>query len=165
MSGLHHTYNAASIVASAYGSKDYVYDLADRGQEQRSGEFMIIDRYPAIRLRAILEAIFEEKGIKLISNYLSSEYFNKKFLLFTQDNNQLGNGDYKLDNIYRNPIFAQQTYTQSVESGQHDIAPFSGFTFVSSAVYTITEEQAVNHRFETQVRFRYYRPNTNVNIS
>lgn len=164
MSYLHHTYNAASVVGSHSGLKDYVYDLADRGQEQKAGEFMLIDRYPAIRLRAILEAIFAEKGIKLISNYLYSEYFNKKFLLFTQDNNQLANEDYKLENIYRQPIFTQ-THTQTVGSNSMAvITPFYGasFNFLSSAVYTITEEQAVNHRFETQVRFRYYRPNTNV---
>lgn len=156
-----HALTALNIRNSELGTKDYVYDLADRGKEQYEGKFMLIDRYPALRIRAIIESMFREKGIKVISNYLNSSYFNRKFLFFTQTNDILNVDGYKQEQIYNTGLFSS-SYSQSVASGQQSIAPFSGYNFISSAVYQIEADNTVNHRYLTQLRVRFYRPNSNV---
>ena len=90
MTPFEHTFNVSTVLASeiaAYvGDVNYLYDVCDRGDGLIQGELMLPERFPAVRLSALLVQIFKEKGIKVTSNTLSDGYFNKLFMLFSRTN-------------------------------------------------------------------------------
>lgn len=87
---IEHTLNTANVLAAYDGvDENYIYPLTDYGQFGTtvvSGKtiytVVTIDRYPAVRVHTILEAIFSAAGYSITGTYIESADFSSLFLLF-----------------------------------------------------------------------------------
>lgn len=71
---------------------DVIYDIADRGLMQAPDRILKIDRYPAVRVATMLNAIFKGVGVRFQSNAFTTGELKDLFLLFTQPST---NDDFK----------------------------------------------------------------------
>lgn len=96
-----HTSSFENISSSWYGGLfdgDIVYPMADYGKgiffdyaqysfgvNTDSGSFGVEDFKPAIRVKAVLDAIFEEYGYVYESDFLTSSFFNNIYMICDRD--------------------------------------------------------------------------------
>ena len=82
---IEHTLTKAIVDAAVDGTLDYLYPLTDYGQFQVVGGIYvlsIIDRYPAVKVKTILTAIFNDAGYSIEGTYIDGSEFEKLFMLF-----------------------------------------------------------------------------------
>jgi len=82
---IEHTLTKAVVDAAVDGTKDYLYPLVDYGQFQVVGGVYVvdvIDRYPAVKVKTILTAIFKAAGYSIEGTYIDGSEFEALFMLF-----------------------------------------------------------------------------------
>ena len=73
------------VDAAVDGTLDYLYPLVDYGQFQVVGGVYVvdvIDRYPAVKVKTILTAIFKDAGYSIEGTYIDGAEFEALFMLF-----------------------------------------------------------------------------------
>jgi hypothetical protein len=81
-----HTYNEADITASEtlIDSRDYVYPVINYGDWRDGGTVQVEDRFPAVRIKRLLNQIFNDQGYKVESTFIDSDFGKKLFIPFTK---------------------------------------------------------------------------------
>lgn len=72
--------------------REYVYDLADRGKFKgfdygtpAKDSVSIIDRFPAISMRSLLERSINDTGFKIVSAFKDADFFSRCYWPFSND--------------------------------------------------------------------------------
>ena len=88
-SDLDHVYSRDNIVASWYGSTEYVYPMIDYGDSlaYENGErvYSVRDFRPAVYLKTIIDRIFSFAGFTYTSAFFDSSFFAKLIIPFNKD--------------------------------------------------------------------------------
>lgn len=98
-----HLNNWLTIANSEYGNYEYVYDLIDRGQftgqTYDNGKIgvNIEDRFPALKIKGLVERCFKHIGYNVVSSFKDSAFFGKLYYEFT--NEQLKHPDSFSDDV------------------------------------------------------------------
>ena len=183
LSSLSHTFDRATILASETGTSNYLYDLCDRGENIVPGEWQLVERFPAIRKTFLLTKIFNEKGIRVLSNTLSDGYINKLFYIFCQPDSLRERETWNQENFKASglptPYSAFATIGTSQYGGLTWYTPSPGVETQSywatnfqtieandgdhytkaSGVYTVDDNQAVSTKLMGSLRCKIERAN------
>jgi hypothetical protein len=81
-----HTYNEANITTSEtlIDGRDYVYPLINYGDWYDGGTVKVVDRVPAVRIKRLVEQIFNDQGYKMESAFFDSDFGKRLFMPFTR---------------------------------------------------------------------------------
>ena len=134
---IEHTLTKAVVDAAVDGTLDYLYPLVDYGQFQvLAGVYVVdvIDRYPAVKVKTILTAIFNDAGYSIEGTYIDGSEFEALFMLFGKNVNV--NTEKDVDSFLMLAGFtANKVYTQTLAAGA--ATPVATFIF-PAAVNCIT---------------------------
>jgi hypothetical protein len=131
-----HTYSKAAIDAAATGTLDYWYPLINYGMflgydpddPYVGQEVFVEDRFPAVRIAAILEQIFNDIGYTVVSTFIASDYFQKKFMTYGRPINIYSDKD-RENNLFQAGWSAIQSYSQTFDIGDdQNVLLFNGNT-------------------------------------
>ena len=188
LSSLSHLFTRANIIASESGAAsfalNYLYDLIDRGDGFDSGEWALIERFPAVRMTYLLIQIFKDKGIRVQSNTLGDGYLNRLFYIFCQPNDldtiEGWNQELFIASGLPAPYNAAAVIGTSQFGGVTWYTPAPGLEVIerwginyqtvdvndgdhytdTTGVYTINDNQAVSTKLKGSLRYKVERANT-----
>jgi len=132
---IEHTLTKAVVDAAVDGTLDYLYPLVDYGQFQvLAGVYVVdvIDRYPAVKVKTILTAIFNDAGYSIEGTYIDGSEFEALFMLFGKNVNV--NTEKDVDSFLMLAGFtANKVYTQTLAAGA--ATPVATFIFPAAVNY------------------------------
>ncbi len=139
-----------------------VYDICDRGKFIDDTVVDLIERYPAFNIASMLRRIF--RGYDLQSNFLTSTWFTKIYLLFTGSADIRNTEDFKESALVQLSGGGGYVYTDTDLNAWTDIAKVEQFSLVDTGtddfdnglnfdpvthVYTVPETGT--YRFKTTI--------------